>query len=305
MPELPDVEGYRRLLQGHVGEGITDVEVRDPGVVRGRSSEEFARRLAGRRLGEPERRGKWLLAGVGGPTLLFHFGMTGRLVWEPSSADPVGFDRVVFHLTDGKLIFRDQRKLRGLWLADDDDAVREVIGEQGPDALGLTGPRLDARLAGRRGALKSVLMDQSILAGLGNMLSDEVLWQVGIHPGQRFADLQPHERRRLDQGLQRVLRASVKAGEIPRRATWLSSQRSRPDPSCPRCRDHLETSQINGRTSYWCPSCQPAPTEARRITNPGGGCRNPGTPSGTTPEPTTTDGREPTSAQGERRCDTW
>jgi formamidopyrimidine-DNA glycosylase len=266
VPELPDVEGFRRLLEGHVvGERITAVEVRDPGALRGRSSEVFVQQLEGRRVCEAERRGKWLLASIGGPTLLFHFGMTGRLVWALPSADSLRFDRVVIYVAGGKLIFRDQRKLRGLWLADDDDGVREVIGEQGPDALGLTGRRLEKRLTSRRGALKSVLMDQRVLAGLGNMLSDEVLWQVRIHPARRFDDLEAPERHQLDLGLQRVLRASVKVGEIPRRSTWLSSQRSQPDPHCPRCRVRLETSHINGRTSYWCPSCQPAPLGTARL----------------------------------------
>ena len=91
-------------------------------------------------------------------------------------------------------MFRDQRKLRGMWLADDENGVTAVIGEQGPDALGLPGRRLEERLAGRRGALKSVLMDQRVVAGLGNMLSDEVLWRARIHPSRRFGDLQPHER---------------------------------------------------------------------------------------------------------------
>ena len=215
------------------------------------------RQLEGRRFGEPDRRGKWLLAPMDGPTVLFHFGMTGSLVWERPDGECLRFDRVVIHLGNGKLVFRDQRKLRGIWLADDEDGVREVIGEQGPDALGLTGRRLEECLAGHRGPLKSVLMDQRVVAGLGNMLSDEVLWRARIHPARRFGDLQPHERGELGRGLQRVLRASVKVGSIPRRATWLSSQRSRPDPHCPRCRARLKTSRVGGRTSYWCPACQP------------------------------------------------
>jgi formamidopyrimidine-DNA glycosylase len=266
VPELPDVEGFRRLLQSHVvGERITEVEVRDPGVVRGRSCDDLVRQLEGRRFCEPDRRGKWLLAGIGGPTLLFHFGMTGRLVWELRLADTLRFDRVLIYVAGGKLVFRDQRKLRGLWLADDEVGVREVIGEQGPDALGLTGARLEERLTSRRGALKSVLMDQRVLSGLGNMLSDEVLWRARIHPERSLDDLQAQERHELDRGLQRVLRASVKVGEIPRRATWLSSQRSQPDPHCPRCGNRLETSRINARTSYWCPSCQPAPPARRPL----------------------------------------
>ena len=258
MPELPDVEGFRRLLHSHVvGETITAVQVRDPGVVRGRSAQAFIERLEGRQFAEPNRRGKWLLAATDGPTVLFHFGMTGSLAWEPPEAECLRFDRVVIHVGSGNLVFRDQRKLRGIWVADDEDGIKEVIGEQGPDALGLPPGRLEECLDGHRGALKSVLMDQRVVAGLGNMLSDEVLWRARIHPERRFGDLPLHERRQLGPALQRVLRASVQVGAIPRRPTWLSSQRSRPDPRCPHCRGRLATSRIGGRTSYWCPVCQP------------------------------------------------
>lgn len=258
MPELPDVEGFRRLIQSHVvGEEVTAVEVRDPGVVRGRSAQDFAKRLMARRFNEPERRGKWLLAPMDGPTLLLHFGMTGSLIWESPHSECLRFDRVVISVESGKLVFRDQRKLRGVWLADDEDGVRAVIGKQGPDALGLSSRRLEERLAGHRAVLKSVLMDQRVVSGLGNMLSDEVLWRAKIHPLCRFSDLEPSGRRALGSSLQRVLRTSVQLGAIPRRATWLASQRSQVDPHCPRCRTRLETSRVGGRACYWCPACQP------------------------------------------------
>ena len=261
VPELPDVEGFRRLLHCRVvGQKVTAIEVRDPGVVRGRSGEDLARQVEGRRFSEADRRGKWLLARTDGPTVLFHFGMTGSLIWERPDAECLRFDRVVIHVGSGKLVFNDQRKLGGMWLADSEEALREVIGEQGPDALGLTSRRLEERLAGRRGALKSLLMDQHVVAGLGNMLSDEILWRAGIHPARRLGDLQPHERDELGRSLQRVLRASVQVGAIPRRPTWLSSQRSLTDPHCPRCRARLATSRVGRRTSYWCPLCQPIPT---------------------------------------------
>lgn len=198
MPELPDVEGFRRLLQSHVvDEQITAVEVRDRGVLRDRSSDEFVQKLEGRRFGEPDRQGKWLLAPTDGPTLVFHFGMTGSLIWDGADGELQRFDRVSISVGNGRLIFRDQRKLRGLWLADDDDGLAKILGEQGPDALGLSGQRLTERLAGRNGALKSVLMDQRVLAGLGNMLSDEVLWRARIHPTRPFRDLQSRDGRTL------------------------------------------------------------------------------------------------------------
>ncbi len=252
------MEGFGRLLAAHVvGRKVEVVEVLDPGVVRGRSGSDFVQRLQGRWFRPPDRRGKWLLAPTDGPILLFHFGMTGALAWEGSDSRGSRFDRVVFSVGGGKLVFRDQRKLRGMWLVDGEDAISEVIGEQGPDALGLNGPCLEERLARRRGALKSVLMDQHVVAGLGNMLSDEVLWRARIHPRRRFGDLRPRERRELGHALQRVLRVSAEAGSIPRRASWITSQRAAPDPHCPRCRARLMATRVGGRTSYWCPGCQP------------------------------------------------
>ena len=257
MPELPDVEGFRRLIESHaVGQKVAEVEVRDPGVIRGRSGQDFARRLKGQRIAEADRRGKWLLAATDGPTVLFHFGMTGSLAWDGREGELGRFDRVVIDVGSGRLVFRDQRKLRGLWLAADEGEVQSVIGEQGPDALGLTARQLEERLGHRRGTVKSVLMDQRVVSGLGNMLSDEVLWRARIHPARHYGDLRADERAGLSRGLHRVLRASVKAGAIPRRAGWLSSQRGVPDPRCPRCRTCLATSRIGGRTSYWCPACQ-------------------------------------------------
>lgn len=183
--------------------------------------------------------------------------MTGSLIWQEHGTELQRFDRVVMTLEAGNLVFRDQRKLGGLWLGKDEEKIHEIMGDQGPDALGLTGTALFDRLALRRGALKSTLMDQSVLAGVGNMLSDEVLWQAKINPKRRYTDLDPKERHQLDLCLQRILRASIKSGAIPRESRWLSSQRSRPEASCPRCRHRLTRSTINGRTSYWCPTCQP------------------------------------------------
>ena len=190
--------------------------------------------------------------------------MTGRLVWDSPDQTDHRYDRVVIHVGSGKLIFHDQRKLHGIYLAETDDGIREVIGELGPDTLGLSRRRFEERLDGRRGGeLKAVLMDQQVVAGLGNMLVDEVLWQAMIHPARKFDDLQPSERAELAHVLQRVLRASVRVETIPRRPTWLSSQRGLPEPACTRCDAPLETTRIGGRTSYWCPVCQAIPDLTR------------------------------------------
>lgn len=276
MPELPDVEGFREVLASCArGRRIQRVEVYDTGVLHGVSARRLRTELEGRSFAEPERHGKWLLARTdGGPTLLMHFGMTGRLVCPgggdggPSGAsgadEPLhAHDRVVFTVGgDGsparQLRYRDQRKLKGLWLADD-AAVARTVESQGPDAM-TVGRRDVARvLAGRRGTVKSVLTDQSALAGLGNLLADEILWRARLHPARRAADLDDGDLRRLHTEMRRTLRASVPDGQVPPKGSWLTGHRDEPDARCPRCGTRLRHDRVAGRGTVWCPHCQPEP----------------------------------------------
>ncbi|WP_129838696.1 DNA-formamidopyrimidine glycosylase family protein [Streptomyces sp. RFCAC02] len=263
MPELPDVEGFRRVLRDHgTGRRVERLTVRDDGVLREVSTRRFRRAVRGRCLGTPERHGKWLIAPTdAGPTLLLHFGMTGRLV-PAAAGDPLErADRVVFGLSGGgELRFRDQRKLRGIWLAPTAGDIARLLAGQGPDAAAVGGPGLVRRLARRRGGLKSALLDQSVVAGLGNLLADELLWRARLHPARRADGLTAPERRRLAGALPRVLDAAVAAGRVPPRDDWLTGRRDDPDGGrCPRTGDRLARGRVAGRTTVWCPRCQPAP----------------------------------------------
>ncbi|MDT0306608.1 DNA-formamidopyrimidine glycosylase family protein [Streptomyces sp. DSM 44917] len=258
MPELPDVEDFRRTLDSCArGRRVEHVEVADSGVLRGLTPQRMRRALTGRTVAGSERRGKWLLARTDGPTLLLHFGMTGRLACLGPEDRAARHDRVTLALDDGRrLAYRDQRKLRGLWLAFREEDVGRVIGDQGPDALSLTRSQLDGLLAGRRARVKAVLTDQSALAGLGNLLGDEILWRARIAPARRADDLGPDERGRLATALRQVLRDSVRAGHVPTRDSWLTGHRDDPDATCPRCGGPLARDRIAGRTTAWCPHCQ-------------------------------------------------
>ncbi|MEU5839599.1 DNA-formamidopyrimidine glycosylase family protein [Streptomyces diacarni] len=262
MPELPDVEGFRKVLAGCArGRTIEQVDVRDAGVLHGVGAGRLSRDLEGRRFTEPERHGKWLLAHTGGPTVQFHFGMTGRLVCAHADEAPHAHDRVLFTLAGSRqLRYRDQRKLKGLWLAGDPEAAR-LLDEQGPDALAVSRADFDAALTGRRGRLKAALTDQSLLAGLGNLLADEILWQSRLHPSRSTGSLTGGERAELYRTMRRVLRTSVRAAQVPPRDDWLTGHRDAPDPGapCPRCGTRLRAGRAAGRTTYWCPHCQPAP----------------------------------------------
>lgn len=181
MPELPDVEGFRRELGKTLpGRRIRHVAVRDPGILRNTTARGLARRLDGRRFATPRRHGKWLILPTDGPTLLVHSGMTGHPYYAANDAEPVGYERLVVSLDKGELRYADLRKLRGVWLADGDDDVADVMGPQGPDALGISLRAFRDVLDGRSGRLKPTLMNQSVIAGLGNLLTDEICWRARV-----------------------------------------------------------------------------------------------------------------------------
>ncbi|WP_327590905.1 hypothetical protein OHA25_30700 [Nonomuraea sp. NBC_00507] len=257
MPELPDVEGFRRVLSEHTGEPIRGVRVRDPGVLRGIGARQLAGALRGHRFERPRRHGKWLIAPAGGPVLMLHFGMTGSLSWHPPGEPLHRHDRVVWQFDDGELRFRDMRKLQGIRLAGDETQVERVLGELGPDAREVSRERFDELLSGRRGRLKSVLTDQTFIAGLGNLLADEICWHARINPLRAVGDLDEGGHAALYEAMRRVLREAIKAECVPARDTWLTGIRDEPDGPCPRCGTPLSSRRIAGRTTVWCPRCQP------------------------------------------------
>jgi formamidopyrimidine-DNA glycosylase len=259
VPELPDVEGFRRELAGPLpGRRIREVDVHDPGVLRNTSAQTLGRRLAGHRFGAPRRIGKWLILPTDGPTLLIHSGMTGHPYYADSDVEAENYERLVVSLDRGELRYADLRKLRGVWLADDEDAISEVTGPQGPDALGLGLPTFREQLSGRRGRLKPTLMDQSVIAGLGNLLTDEICWRARVHPCRMVLDLDADELKELHAAMTGVLRTAVRHGRVPGLPRWLTGARDEPDPSCPRCGARLTRARVGGRTSVWCAQCQPS-----------------------------------------------
>jgi formamidopyrimidine-DNA glycosylase len=184
--------------------------------------------------------------------------MTGLLVWSGAGeADRHRHDRLVVLFGDGELRYRNMRMLGGVWVARDERELRDLVGDLGPDAAGLDREAFEALLGGRRGGTKATLMNQQILAGIGNELSDEILWRAKIHPARKTSVLGRREVGALHRALGEVLAVSVRHGRIPREPRWLEGQRGRRDPRCPRCRTPIRRSPIAGRTSYWCPRCQP------------------------------------------------
>jgi formamidopyrimidine-DNA glycosylase len=265
MPELPDVEAERRYFARHAaGRRVGRVVVADPVVVRNAAAGALDDALRGRVFGEPGRLGKWLLCWTDGPGLLLHFGMTGELVSAADERERHRWDRVIVELADGTEIrYRNMRKLGGVWLAHDDGEATAILGHLGPDALTIARPAFLARLGRRRGGVKAALLDQRFVAGVGNLVADEVLWQARLHPRRRIETLTADDRVRLSRVLRSVVKEWVERYEaVPRKRSWLYPVRGVPDAACPRCRTRLERIVAAGRTTWLCPSCQPAPDRA-------------------------------------------
>jgi formamidopyrimidine-DNA glycosylase len=261
VPELPDVEGFKRYYARHAaGRRVESIAVPAPGIVRNTSPQALGRALRGARLERPDRRGKWMLAPAGGHLVLFHFGMTGFLVWtsRPGDEERHRHDRLILALGGGELRYRNMRMLGGVWLARDRDDAERIIGPLGPDAAALSRQQLDEVLAPARGGIKGLLMNQRRVAGIGNELSDEILWRARLHPRRRAGSLDARERGRLRRALREVIATSNRHGRIPARGgRWLKSQRGGRKPRCPRCRARVGRATVVGRTAYWCPRCQP------------------------------------------------
>lgn len=258
MPELGDVEGFRRVASRFHGAVIERVDVLDAGSLRDVDPQHFTEAVCGGRIGPATRVGKWLLLPVAPVTVLFHFGMTGSLVALNDMERLEFHDRVVFVTDGGRLAFRDPRKLRGVYVADGDAQVREVMGVIGPDALDVSPQVLRDRLSPVRSSIKASLIDQKRIAGIGNFGADEILWRAHIRPHIAPSSLPDRQWQQLHRSLREVLSATARAGHTPRGPRWLTGARFREDFRCPICDASLERGTVAARSTVWCPICQPS-----------------------------------------------
>lgn len=258
MPELPDLELDKRQVDAHaVGRTVRAVTVRDKRVLEQPAST-LERGVKGRRFAHSERHGKNLFIHLDdGHALLMHFGMTGYLKFAKSDETLQKSEAVVFELDeDRRLSYCSRRMLGRIELV---ETVQDYLDAHriGPDALSLDARGFRERL-GQRGGLKAALMDQSKLAGLGNVYSDETLFQAGLHPRTPLNALKEDDFVRLFRCMREVLETAIehegKRPELP--ADWLTPHRHE-DERCPRCGSPWSVAQVGGRTTFWCPKDQP------------------------------------------------
>ncbi|HKK14259.1 MAG TPA: DNA-formamidopyrimidine glycosylase family protein [Gammaproteobacteria bacterium] len=262
MPELPDVEVFKRYLDATaLHQPIDQVTVRDERVLGRVSSRTLRHRLSGREFQSTRRHGKYLFAELtGSGWLALHFGMTGFLKYFKNEEPDPEHDMLLVRFSNGYGLGYNNR--RRLGTVDFTPHTEDFIARHslGPDALAMDRETLDALLRAHRGTIKPLLMDQSALAGLGNVYTDEILFQAAIHPRTPVPRLDAGARRRLYRSMTQVLTTTIERGADPARfpRTYLTPHR-RAGASCPRCGAPLKQIRISGRATYYCPRRQPAP----------------------------------------------
>lgn len=259
MPELPDVEVFRRVADPQAfNQSVQHVEARDPGLLDSVTPQALGQALTGHALQASRRHGKLLFLGSdSGAWLVLHFGMSGNLSYLRKGADEPRYTRLVLEFDGGtRLTYENRRRLGRITLADDPESFVRNEG-LGPDAWTLDLAGFRAVLAGKRGAVKPALMDQATLAGLGNIYTDEILFQAGIDPRRPVAELTESALEALHATMDRVLHEAVEHRADPERMPegWLLPHREA-DAACPRCGSTLQTPKVGGRTTYVCPHCQ-------------------------------------------------
>jgi len=268
MPELPEVETIKNeLAPWVVGQSFIEVTILDGKLVCGCSAKEVRRGLIGQKIESLGRRGKYLIFHLSnGRSLIMHLRMTGSLLLNPKEVGR--YARVVFHLSNGhRLVFNDRRRLGVMWLVDDADTV---VCKLGPEPLdkSFTADVLEQRLSRHHIPIKAALLDQHIVAGVGNMYADEALFASRIHPLRKADDLSPKEVRTLHNSIRGILRAAIDSkgasvdtyvrpeGELGT-AHFDFKVAHRGGEPCPICGSTIERVAVQNRGTYFCSKCQP------------------------------------------------
>jgi formamidopyrimidine-DNA glycosylase len=270
MPELPEVETVvRGLRDAVVGRVFTRTDIHWAREIARPSPQEFADRIAGQRVQSMDRRAKYIIFNLSADVLLVHLKMTGRLyVAEPQQVlNDDRWLRVTLAMDDGQeLRFSDSRKFGRMYLVGNQD---EVTGKLGPEPLSqaFTLKAFGVRVAKRSGAVKPLLLDQTFVAGVGNIYADEALWRSQINPNRPASTLSKDEIRKLHQAIRKVLAdgiryegASVRWYRKPDGSKGQSQNHfnvyDQADRPCPRCGTPIRKVWLAQRGTHYCPTCQ-------------------------------------------------
>jgi formamidopyrimidine-DNA glycosylase len=259
MPELPDVEMFKRYLDAtSLHQRVDDVDVRNAYILKETSARELGRGLKGRSFESSRRHGKHLFVRADDELWLrLHFGMTGSLQYFKYDERGPRHARVLFVFANNhRLAFDDQRQFGQIGLLKD---VDEFLKKRalGPDALEIDLAKFRKILGKRRGAVKSILLNQRLIAGIGNIYADEILFRARMHPATEISRLGDKARTKLFRAtryiLEKAIAANANVNRMPK--SWLLPHRGKGG-KCPRCNRGLQSATIGGRTAWFCTHCQ-------------------------------------------------
>lgn len=276
MPELPEVETIvRGLSRTLAGDRIVGVQVlRDDSIAYPKEPKEFARSLAGRSFETFARRGKYMLFGLdGGGGLGVHLRMSGRLLVRPAKQNAHSFLRVRMTLeSERELHFEDMRVFGRLWFVPNTMTFEDVIPalkSLGVEPINgnLTGTQLQQLFARKTQAIKSALLDQTVISGIGNIYADEALFLSGIRPATRACDVSGKKLQMLAENIDQVLLSAIEAGGSTLRdytdaegvngnyqtQAWVYGRKGE---DCRVCAGKIERIKIAGRSAHFCSKCQ-------------------------------------------------
>lgn len=275
MPELPEVETVRRILDPQLaGRRIEAVELCNAQIIAHPEAGQFSAALKGQRITAISRRGKFLtLHFESGDRLSLHLRMTGQLLVMPKEEPLEKHTHLILSLSDGnQLRYIDVRRFGRFWYFQKDEVDnltgQEALGPEPTDPA-LTAEYLKLKLGKRKKAIKEMLHDQTVVAGIGNIYSDEILFVAGIYPGTKCDALSDADWGRLASAIPEVILWGIDADQMTpeeylrgkgkeyRNAEHLRVY-GRAGQPCPTCGDALCRKVIGGRSSTYCPSCQKA-----------------------------------------------
>jgi formamidopyrimidine-DNA glycosylase len=257
MPELPEVETFKRFLdKSSLRQLITGVKVNDERVLDVDYSY-LGECVVNKQFISTTRHGKYLLVWLKPKYLVIHFGMTGDLQYYNIKFDEPKFSKVIFHFRNKfSLAYKSTRMFGRLYIA---DSIEEFIKMKklGPDAYTMSFEEFIEALKRRSAIVKNALLNQSFIAGIGNIYSDEILFSSKLNPKKKLDSLNDNQKKELFSSIKKVLKFGIeKKGDLSTYPDNFLIPHRMKDGKCPRCNNGIERYDISGRRGWFCPNCQ-------------------------------------------------
>ncbi len=263
MPELPEVELLRQYFQStSLHQKIDDTETQSEIILKNISPQWLGRKLSGNSFESTRRHGKFFFASLetGPDWLVLHFGMTGGLKYYKNPGHKPDYEQISFHFNNGYTLgYISPRKLGEVSIISD---VNAFLSDRniGPDVCSdsFDFDNFCSLLKGRHGMIKPALMNQSIMAGIGNIYSDEILYQAKVHPETKVNNLTKEDLKEIFDQIEIVMRTIIekKANPDEYPDSFITPLRGKDSPKCPSCNGDFVNKKISGRSAYFCPHCQ-------------------------------------------------